>query len=223
MAGGLHVASATTINIPDASFENTVIPAGQDWAGMASPWAAWSATPYIFNESGTPNRFPLGIPDGAQALSATTAVAAGAIYQMLPDIFEANTTYTLSGYNGFEATAASAGFVNGGGKLELYSSADGYAVPLITIDFAAGTAPEGGFQFGSGSFTTEASGGAVDASMLVRIGTYGDPNGGPFPLTSSSAWDGIQLEATAVPEPGTLMLLASGLLGLLACTRRNRK
>ena len=100
--------------------------------------------------------------------------------------------------------------------IQLFGAADSYVTPLTTLSFPAGSAPVGGFVFGSINFTAPA--GQDAQPILVRIQGYDDPQG--YRLNSCS-WGAVSL--TYVPEPGTLALLATGLVGLLAYAWRKRK
>ena len=197
-------ASAALLPITNPSFEAHTIPEGQDFTGLTIGWNGWSATPYTLSNSGTPQRFPDGIPDGNQAGATVNPIGVtnSALYQFLHELvlYEPNTIYTLSGYFGYDATAVNSNLANAGGKLELYSGSDSWATPWITIEFGLDELPVGGFTFASAKYITGETGGALGGAMLVRAQGYSTAtNEGQFCL------DDIQLDAAPL-RPGDINL-----------------
>jgi hypothetical protein len=225
MAG---VVGATPVTIANPSFETDSIQAGSDYTtfltnnangGAPSGWTGFndSGGNFVVNGNSQTPRFST-FADGSQANELLVAPNAGGnvIYQFLSSNFAPNTTYTLSGAEGFDATAVGQQ-TDAGGKLELYGSNDGYAAPLVTITFPGGSSPVGSFRSGSDFFTTPATGGATGGTILVRIEGFSSPT-----TYSFSGWDNIRLDAVAVPEPVSASLLAAG-AGVMLLSRGRRR
>jgi hypothetical protein len=60
---------------------------------------------------------------------------------------------------------------------------------------------------------------APGGATLGRVVMYVTDNGGGA-TSGSVAWDDINVEATAIPEPASLMLLATGLIGIFGVSRK---
>jgi hypothetical protein len=60
---------------------------------------------------------------------------------------------------------------------------------------------------------------APSSATLGRVVLYVTDNGGGA-TSGSVAWDDIDVEAAAVPEPASLMFLASGLIGIFGISRK---
>lgn len=147
----------------------------------------------------------LGQNDGSQSFF----TAQRDILQVLGETLQANTTYTLTVAIGDRAPVAGinpAAGAPGTPEVNLgYGSTGGDNI-LLTLE--ANTQPvqvDGGWVEWSGTFTTGAT--PVGEGQVLRIELTNGTNVGWF--------DNVRLDASPVPEPGSLALLGLGGLALL--------
>ena len=118
---GSQFASANSVYIPNADGALPVIPAGTDWATPAANWSGYIAYTNVFKAggdptAGTPDRFPLGLPAGqTQVLNSQNYPGNNAMYQFLTTNWIGGQQYTLSAYEGYDATGDANFQVNAGG------------------------------------------------------------------------------------------------------------
>lgn len=223
--------NAATIAILDNSFETpdlsastlpyTSDPSGADlapWtgAGVAIYNVAAYAIPYGEGNVTNPHGAQCGyianqIPDSRPFLyqTLTDTYAAGSVYSMAVGaaLYQGGTV----GINPDQVLSLQLGYWLG--------DPDGYAGPTIVAerrlalaDLLEGTLTD--FTVDTGAI----SGNAVGKNIVVYFARAdGAPSGRQYSI------DNVRLSETAVPEPGTLVLLASALVGVVACVWRKRK
>jgi hypothetical protein len=219
--------SATVITVPNGGFETEVLANGGDtsggdltgwtksgpsWMGGYNPWGSDApdnaANGYIgaSGDTGT----PLG-GDGAHVGAfSINQDGFGALTSTLTDTLAAG-TYTLTVAVGARTGKVGADF---------------------RIDLGTGYAPDLASYIGS---STEVSlGRLTDKTVTYTVFSDNLNFGNPIVITLSAsnsavgthevAFDNVRLDfVPAVPEPGTLVLVASGLLGLLCYAWPKRK
>ena len=226
LVAGAQFASAELINtVENPSFEQPFIPPIQDMVSTPSGWLAYSPTgdghPATINGSGDPSRMPNGAVAGNQAawfdIDATYPYPTGdftcALYQPGAITCQADMVYTVSLYNGFDAVKATEGAVHGGSVIELW--AGDWSGVVASLTFPAGSAAPGEWVYGELSVSTAEHPELVAVGMNIRLGPMSVSG-----VESNNLWDNILVDESPVPEPSTLMLLATGILGLLACNRK---
>jgi hypothetical protein len=220
---------AGVITIPDNSFEtpdlsSTLLPYTSDPTGAdLAPWSGAGAAIYNVAAYAIPyGEGNVTNPDGAQCgyIGNQIPDMRPYLYQTLTDTFIAGNEYTLT---------VGAALYQGGAigidpnqllslQLGYWPSApDGNAGPTIVVerqlalsDLIEGTLTD--FDVN----TAAISGDAVGKKIVVYFARAADaPSGRQYSL------DNVRL--TEVPEPGMIALLATGLLGFLACAWRKRK
>jgi hypothetical protein len=221
--------NAGTITIPDYSFETPDLSVGTPYTSApdGSDMAPWSgAGAAIYNVAGYYGPFGEGNvtnPLGAQCGYIGNQLSMRPnLYQALTDTFKAGSEYHLT---------VGATLYQGGGvginpnqvlslQLGYWSGApDGQTGPTIVAErqLVLGDLLEGTLTDFTLN-TTAISGDAVDKNIVIYFArAAGAPTGRQYSL------DNVRLTETSTPEPGTLVLLATGLMGLVAYAWRKRK
>jgi hypothetical protein len=134
-----------------------------------------------------------------------------------PDLGYYQNSANGEGFLGFGLIVADAGNAQGGGKTGAIITSD-YA---SQYDPAVGTFNDYTIQFNSDDYIVAGKGAGVKAGDKIRVGlTVGT---GTFATDVRVDANPSDLAAMPSPEPSTLVLLASGLIGLLAYAWRKRK
>jgi hypothetical protein len=180
-------AHAAPIAIGDPSFEGVALSPGAFTSGVyaANSWNS-NANGGIFRP--TASNYPGGVPDG---VNIGYAGGSAVIDQLLNANLTVNTTYTLS--------------VSVGNRLDAPHN-DGYSIQLL-----AG----GAVLNGTTTLPAPAQGQFVLATDVYTAGS-GDPHlGQPLEIklistpTGQASFDNVTLDASPVPEPSALVLLAA--------------
>jgi hypothetical protein len=189
-------AFATSITINNYSFETPTLSDGSATTGGISGWTFTAGSGGVWNPT-TTDYFG-GAPDG----------------QNVAYVFQAPATLS-------QITSASV-TPNYQYSLQVYVGSDRGAAPTYTIQLVAKGVTDVILATASGQPPT-------GSFALVNLPTYmaTDPNqyGKPLEIRLiSSTWrlhfDDVKLDGTLVPLPSTVLLLGSGLVGLLAWRRR---
>jgi hypothetical protein len=212
--GALASVSAfgSLLTIQNPSFELT--PSGSNFGSVGSGTVGVIAnfTLSDTNAQGTfkPNTgaggvFTQAIPDGVQ----TAFNNGGLITQTLGSTYVANTTYTFAGFVGQRLDVPLPSF-----GLDLYAGN-----VLLTPGFSS-VAPGAG-KFAAVSITFNTSSNPSVIGQPITIGLAAVANGGQV------NFDALTLNATsngptAAPEPATLVIMGSGLLGIALLRRRSQ-
>jgi hypothetical protein len=215
----VSVAHAAPVSVNNFSFEQdvtasatTTAPTG--WTGFyngeannfigsqLTTSAQYAGTP-PFSAPANGNQFLYINNDGAGA-------ATDGIYQDVGALL-ADTTYTLTVALGSRLDWHPA--PNGQGTISLLNGTDQTGTVLASTTSSVGN-DTGVFTDYSATFTTS---GSVSGDLIIDLSVTGIP--GTF---SQGNFDNVQLDATAVPEPGTLALLGGGLALLPVILRRKQ-
>ena len=181
-------ADAGLLTIADPSFEGVALSPGAFTSGTyaANSWNSY-ANAGIFRT--TASQYPGGVPDGVNvAYSSSSAV----IDQVLSATLAANTTYTLT--------------VDVGSRLDAPHN-DGFTIELLAggvLLSAASNSPtpaNGTFVVATDAYTTGASDPHLGQALEIKL--LSAPTG-------QTSFDNVKLDATAVPEPGSLALAGLG-------------
>lgn len=144
------------------------------------------------------------------------------VRQSLTAQYEANTMYTLSmdvgqysvgQYRGYAVALASDNGTYLAGVTNNKTLFPGSAWTLGSTP-AAGT-----WNTVTTTFTTGDSGGVIGEDIMVRFGTAGGSSAPGF----RGAFDNVILTASPIPEPSTMMLVLTGLIGLVCYAWRKRR
>jgi hypothetical protein len=214
---------AGVIPIENGSFESPTLTDAAPYTTTAAeclPWVAcwaaeYKAAPYsaLFGEGYvTPSQ---GVNVGY--LNPGSSDWRPYLYQTLGTTYQAGLDYQLT-----VAASIYQNPINAGQFLSIQlgywsGDPDGQAGPIIVAErqisgseLAAGTM----LDFTATAYAV--SGDAVGKPIVVYLGRAIGSTTGP-------QWDVDNVRLSSVPEPGTLALLASALIGLLVCVWRNRK
>lgn len=157
----------------------------------------------------------------------------GRMTQTLSTQYAANTKYTLTvqvarnssatcNYAGYEIGLATYDqFFAGVADTDTNVALQGDSTWESVKTTGASAASNGSWTQVSLSFTTPAAGGAVGKDIVVVIASGAKESGlnGGY----ATLFDAVKLDASPIPEPGTCLLLTSGIVGLLAYAWRKRR
>jgi hypothetical protein len=228
---GLFAASLTaigavqagTIDVPNGSFESPTLTNAAPFTTTAAeclPWVAqwaaeYKAAPYsaMFGEGA------VAPSDGVNVgyLNPGSADWRCYLYQTLGTTYQAGLSYRL-----LVAASMYQNPANPGQLLSIQlgywsGDPDGQAGPTILAERQiAGSELLAGTMLDFFTDTGAISGDAVGKPIVVYLGRAIGSTTGP-------QWDVDNVRLSAVPEPGTFALLASGLIGLLVCAWRKHK
>jgi hypothetical protein len=219
-AGG---AQAASIAVGNASFESPALSDAAPYTTTAAellPWVAcwaaeYKAAPYyaMFGEGGvTPS-------DGVNVgyLNASSAEWRPYVYQTLDTTYQAGLSYTLTVAASMYQNPANAGQYLSIQLGYWAGDPDGQAGPTILAERQIGGSELTTWTMHDFSASTGAvSGDAVGKPIVVYLGRALGSVTGP-------QWSVDNVRMSSVPEPGTIVLLASGLIGLLVHAWRRRK
>jgi hypothetical protein len=143
----------------------------------------------------------------------TITLQAHTIYQLTVALGQ-GLTNSLGYYAGFGFIVADAGYVQNG-------VVRGFTGAILTPEFHntgqdvpdPGTFYDYAVTFNSDDYIVAAKGQGPSVGDTIRVGIN---------LGTGSYASDVRVDATPIPEPSTLVLLASGLVGLLAYARRKR-
>jgi hypothetical protein len=213
---------AALIPVGNTSFEATTIADGD--IGTYGPWDHWSDAsafvPAAFNPSADyySTATGTGTPTGADGTNVSlinvTGPGQGVILQDLTATFEAGKTYTFSGLLGRRqeswTTRAAAD------HYDLFLKDLVTNTTLASYTIAGSALAYDSFTPASCSYTVTPDDPAIGHEIRVMFGLTADVAGDQY-----ADFDNFQL--TATPEPSTLVLLGTSLVGLLAYAWRKRK
>jgi hypothetical protein len=208
-ASVLAAVVALTIGVPMAradllnpSFESPDKGAGNSVYGCPSDWTSdVGFNGYITNEMNTNVYGP--IPDGHQFIE----LSGSGLWQNTGILLQSGTTYLLT-------VAASSSSSLGGGTI------------FIALGAASNTTVLG-TTFGSQSWSIghPYSDDTVSAEYTAPVGQP-EPQYLTVHISVQAGWtavDNVRLSSTSIPEPSSVLLLATGLIGLLCYAWRKRK
>ncbi len=214
---------AASVTVVNPSFEDPILaddgtgnPAGWTLVGSAAIAQAWN--PPVGSYSGADlSGTPTGA-DGANVVELMFNSAGGVagFTQTTSAILTAGTTYTLTLALG---NRGDAGWQDGrtwNSKIALATADMAAGTYLDSLTFAAADLPWGSFTDKTLTFTVDAGNAHIGQAVTIVFGLEA-----PAGKYSASCFDNVRL--SAVPEPATLSLLASGLIGLLCYAWRKRK
>jgi len=171
-------------------------------------WGQASADAYSFHfagpaitADGTLNAVSNGTPDGSFTAISGSGFANGVAITLLPNLNGTGNAYSPTGYFSYDN--------------QLFPTAD----PLIDVAgllFTAAYAPYNG-TFGTTEINLYGNGAGAPYTYYENTG-YNE--NGAFTLTGDSEDPGT---GTSVPEPGSMLLLGFGLVGLVGFRRKFKK
>lgn len=226
-------AQATDVTVLNPSFETEAVTNGN--LGAATDWTTWSSeggfigtyNPLGYDAPDGDTTFGFygasgdGTPQGADSDTVAWMYMApsqyGAFQQTLDVTIQAGHTYTLT---------AAVGMVPGGGNIDALLwfgteylpdivGGEGHLWERATV---TPTTP-GVFEEKTLTYTPTAADIAAYGGQNLVIGLCGSSTG----ADGRVAFDNVRVTDTVVPEPCSLFLLASGLVGLIAYAWRKRK
>jgi hypothetical protein len=228
-------ALATSVTIDNFSFETPTIGSDNSFVtASSSPFNGWGynkTTGSGFQDFGIENPGAVeytnaegaGTPLGAEGTNVAflNQSIAGGIVNIFQDIgaIQANTTYTLT-----VAIGQRFDRVNGPATIALFNTASGSGtagnpftdISSTLLNSTMGVSSvAGSFQDFTVTFTT-----GGDVSGDLTIGLQYENGASPNDFIQASV-DNVRLDATAVPEPGTVAMLLGG-AGFLLVWRRSR-
>jgi len=191
MAGSVDRSLATLLTISNPDFEDVELLDG----GAALNIDGWGGTEIYGTRNPSSTLFDTDYENGNVAW-----VNSGYIFQVLPYNIAAGHLYTLTVDAGYQTTASCPSCTSFDYIIELLAGG-------TLLNSYAGTGTAGAWDKDvSLSYLAYESGGPLE----IRLHTGG----------KRSHFDNVRLSNTAVPEPGTFMLLGSGLLGLAVFGRK---
>jgi hypothetical protein len=195
---GATVVSAGPILITNSGFEADSLANGAFTSGTITGWVCVSGTCGVYNPTTaqfTPDN-PLAAPAGGVNVAYSNG---GAITQLTGATVQAGATYTLTAAVGQRLDTAFPGYV-----VELFT-------PLGTLASSNSPTPASGFFLNSTAvYTAPTSGAQIGQAISVRLSSVG----------VQTVFDNVSLDASAVPEPGTLSMLLIGFGAVAAGIRR---
>ena len=214
-------ASAESITVINHSFQDPPRPDGLD--GSTTDWPSSSGGGGVWNpvEPYFPGTNGEGVATGADG-SQVYYFSGGPkyTYQVLADTLQAGTyTLTLAVGRGFVVSKDTDTFafslstdVLGGSFVKNGAVVTVDGTPLAALTDVGTSLTEGAFVDRSITLVVQPDNPYIGQALQIDLGS----------VTGWGLFDNVRLDFAPVPEPGTLALLATGLIGLLACARRKR-
>ncbi len=215
MMASTVLARAETITIENGSFESpTTLTDDDGITGLHATPDSWTKDSvgdcgmFSMSQTAGPGPNVSSLPDGTKAIWGNS----GYVYQELNATLKANTTYTLTAYAGARSDLS---FTNAGssGTLNMGYGSD-RGTNLLTAATSDCVAPsQGGWNLWTVTFVTGATPMGLNEKLRVEINING----------TQQLFDNVQLTASTIPEPSTLVMMLAGIFGLMAYAWRKRK